>query len=202
VQTAKPIENGLKLTGKMFSAAKASCLDFTLTYEFYTDGVQVGFTYSVPESVKSLPRAGLAFAVDKGFGDLEFYGKGPYETYVDTAALNAFGCHKTTVEKNFANYIKPQECGSHCGTRYVALLNSRHSVEISAPEPFSFSALPYDAKTLRDTAHNWELPPSKAVYVSLDAAMRGIGSASCNPSGLNAQYEIPRTGGNTFRIKF
>ena len=199
IQTVKSGKNMLKFTGKMLPYFRESCLDFSLEYKFHSNGIKVNFSYTT--LIKNMPRIGLTFAVDKNMNKLEFYGKGPYETYMDTAALNAFGYYKTTVKKDFTNYIFPQECGSHCCTEYLKL-SGRNNIVISASKPFSFSALPYDEKTLRETTHNWKLPPQKAVYVSIDVAMRGIGSGSCNSVGLNEKYEIPCNGGNTFVIKF
>lgn len=201
IQNYEVIDDGLKLSGKMLPVYRSSCLDFDLVYKFFQDGVEIEFRYIIPDSVKSLPRAGLTFGIDKGLDSLVFYGKGEYEAYIDTASLVAFGRYETTVEKNFTDYIRPQECGSHCGTRYIKLFNQNASIEISAQKPFSFSALPYDEKTLRTTTHNWKLPPSKAVYVSIDIVMRGIGSNSCGPK-LPAQFEIPKKADNIFIIKF
>ncbi|MCL2751301.1 MAG: hypothetical protein FWE62_00925 [Firmicutes bacterium] len=213
IRDVKITKTGLNLTGKMLPVSKASCLEFTLGYAFFADGIEIDFTYKMPDSVKNLPRAGISFAVGREFSGFEYCGRGPCEVYADTADLSAFGRYQTTVEKNFTNYIKPQECGSHCGTKHVKLFpensaqagrkNGRATggaVEISAAKPFSFSVLPYNEKILRKTAHNWELPPPDVVYVTLDAAMRGIGSNSCGPA-LNEKWEIPRKGGNTFRIR-
>lgn len=193
-------ENSIVLEGKMLAVSRASCLDFTLSYTFFAEGVEAELRYTIPESVKSLPRVGLVCALPVSFSDLTYCGLGETETYVDTTELSVFGKFDTTVEKNFTNYIKPQECGSHCGTRYVCLGDGEHTVEISAAYPFSFSALPYSESVLRTTAHNWQLPPPSATYLSLDIAMRGIGSRSCGPK-LQSEYEIPRSGCNRFGIK-
>jgi len=193
----EPVKNDIKLTGKMLPVWRASCLDFRLSYSFFADGIEVELSYTVPDSVKTLPRAGLAFAVDKSHQNLEYYGKGAQETYIDTACLSDFNRYVTTVGKNFTDYIKPQECGSHYGSRYISL----GGIQITAAAPFSFSALPYGYMDLMQATHNWKLPPSDATHISLDVAMRGIGSNSCGPA-LSPQYEIPRQAKNKFSIKF
>ena len=40
-----------------------------------------------------------------------------------------------------------------------------------------------------------------SVTVSLDLAMRGVGSHSCGPD-IEAEYEIPRSGRNVFKFTF
>ena len=54
---------------------------------------------------------------------------------------------------------------------------------------------------LRDTRHNFELPENDFVNVCIDLAHRGVGSSSCGPALLD-QYQIQRTGKNTFQFVF
>jgi beta-galactosidase len=70
---------------------------------------------------------------------------------------------------------------------------------VTAEIPFSFSVLPYSVKQLREAKHHFELPKSDGVYVHLDVAMSGVGTASCGPA-LIKEYQAPKKGNNTFRI--
>ena len=59
----------------------------------------------------------------------------------------------------------------------------------------------YTTAQLRDTLHDFALPDNDFVNICIDLAMRGVGSHSCGPK-LPPQYEIPRSGKNTFRVAF
>ena len=72
---------------------------------------------------------------------------------------------------------------------------------LTAEKPFSFSVNPYTTKQLYETTHNFDLPENDFVNVCVDLAMSGVGSHSCGPE-LNAKYEIPKDGKNTFKIVF
>lgn len=72
---------------------------------------------------------------------------------------------------------------------------------MTAEAPFSCSVNPYTTVQLRDTLHNFDLPENDFVNICIDLALRGIGSNSCG-APLLPQYEIARTGKNTFKFVF
>ena len=107
--------------------------------------------------------------------------------------------YESTAEENYdMNYIRPQESGSHYACRYLEL---KDLFAVTAGSPFSCSVNPYTTEQLRKTRHNFELEENAFVNVCIDLGLRGIGSHSCGPV-LQEQYEIPKTGKNTFRFTF
>ena len=125
-----------------------------------------------------------------------YEGYGPYESYIDKHMASAYGRYESTAKKEYGNYIKPQETGSHFASTEVVLGNG---VNILAEKPFSFSVLPYSTEEIREANHDFELEKPKATYVCLDIAMSGVGTASCGPA-LKEEYRAPREGENKFRI--
>ena len=193
--------NVFNVKGKMLATSVITRMDFELKYEFFEDGIKIAFDYVIPDEMKFMQRAGLTFAVKKNYGKVNYFGKGPIECYVDTAELVSKDIYKQCIDESFVNYIKPQESGSHYDTEWLIVSGQKEKIEISAKKPFSFSILPYSVEQLRTTKHNWELPKSKADYISLDIAMRGVGSYACGPD-LPDIFEIPKKGNNQFIIKF
>ena len=109
-----------------------------------------------------------------------------------------YGRYESTAKKEYGDgYIKPQETGRHYCSSEVALENG---VSVFAEKPFSFSVLPYSTKQLKSAAHDFELPVSDGVYVNLDLAMSGIGTASCGPE-LRQEYRAAKEGAITFRLQ-
>ena len=96
------------------------------------------------------------------------------------------------------NYIRPQESGSHYACKYLAVKNL---FKVTAEQPFSCSVNPFTTAQLRETLHSFELEENDFVNVCIDLAMRGVGSHSCGPD-LSEEYEIPKTGKNTFKFTF
>ena len=100
-------------------------------------------------------------------------------------------------KKEYFAWIKPQENGSHYGATRLTLANGMH---VTADKAFSFSVLPYSTEQIKSVAHVFELPVSDGVYVNIDAAMSGVGTASCGPE-LKEEYRAPKAGKITFRIE-
>ena len=104
-----------------------------------------------------------------------------------------------SAEENYdMKYIRPQESGSHCDCKYLAV---KDLFKVTAEKPFSCSVNPYTTEQLRETRHAFELEENDFVNVCIDVAMRGVGSHSCGPD-LPDEFEIPRQGSNTFKLKF
>ena len=97
------------------------------------------------------------------------------------------------------HFVKPQECGSHCGAEYAELTDGTFTVRAEGMR--SFSALPYDAKTLAQTAHDDELPESDAVYFCADYYMGGLGTNSCGPATQD-EYRVPSAGQGSILFLF
>ena len=192
-------ENGntVNVTGKMLKACFAPIMDFTLTYTFYETAIDAELSYKVADYISYLPRIGLSFSLPKStVNKFTYKGYGPHESYIDKRLCSEYGEYATAAEKEYFHYIKPQESGSHFGSTEVAF---DCGITVTAEKPFSFSVVPYSAKTLASTAHDFELKEDGNIYVSLDIAMSGVGTNSCGPE-LKKEYRAPKEGKNRFRI--
>lgn len=190
------IGNRVKIVGRMVKNSLQPLLDFDLEYVCFDTGVDVSISYEVADFVLYLPRIGLAFSLPKKYGAFEYDGYGPYESYIDKRLASEYGSYRSTAKKEYFPWIKPQETGSHYGSERLKIDNA---FTITAEKPFSFSVLPYSVEQLRKAKHHFELPKSDRVYVHLDVAMSGVGTASCGPK-LAEKYQAPKKGKNTFRI--
>ena len=186
----------VKIIGGIEKNCLAPIVEYELEYSFFNDGVDITLNYKAADYVTFLPRIGFAFAIDKKYGNIEYTGYGPYESYIDKHRASDYGTYRSTVKKEYYSWIKPQETGSHYASTE---LNLENGMKITAESPFSFSVLPYSTEQIRTAKHDFELPKSDATYVHLDLAMSGIGTFSCGPI-LAEKYRTPKMGKNTFRI--
>jgi beta-galactosidase len=140
----------------------------------------------IPARYTDLPRVGMAFALAPGFEVLQWYGRGPHESYPDRKRGAAMGRYGSTVTDEYVPYIVPQEHGGHADTRWFSLAQpaSGIAVRIAAAEPFQFSASHYTAADLTAATHDVELVGRAETFVHVDAAHRGLGTLSCGPDTL------------------
>ena len=188
---------------KFEGALAANCLmpaaEFTLEYLVTGNELTVSVSYKLADYVERFPRFGFEFGVDKGHCNFSYVGFGPSESYADKKAACEYGYYVSSAEENYdMKYIRPQESGSHCDCKYLAV---KDLFKVTAEKPFSCSVNPYTTEQLRETRHAFELEENDFVNVCIDVAMRGVGSHSCGPD-LPEEFEIPRQGSNTFKFKF
>ncbi|MBO4550666.1 MAG: beta-galactosidase, partial [Bacteroidaceae bacterium] len=125
--------------------------------------------------------------------NVQWLGRGPHENYPDRKTSAFMGVWDGTVNGMTEEYIKPQSMGERCDIEWVTFTDDKgEGIRIRKTEgDLSFSALHYMDEELWQTKYKHEL---KNVYrpeiiLHLDAAMRGLGNASCGPGPL-PQYEL------------
>lgn len=194
----KKTENGYTVIGVMSADCVEPAMRYELKYEVGDGVLAVSLAYKIPEHINGVPRVGIEFGVDKKYGRMKYVGFGAGESYCDKHVACDYGVYECDAASNYnKNYVRPQESGSHCMCKYSECIGL---FEMQADEPFSFSVAPYTTRQIVNTSHSFDLVECGWTNICVDIAMRGIGSHSCGPT-LDARYEIPREGKNTFYFK-
>lgn len=145
----------------------------------YPDGkIQIDFEMDIPHSTPNIPRIGLQFEISKGLQNIEWYGRGPQENYLDRKDGAAFGTYRSTVEKWITPYVRPQENANRCDVRRISFSNANKGlIQFTANNggSFSASAWPYTLHTLSNARHDFELTKHCRTVVNIDAAQMGAG---------------------------
>lgn len=113
------------------------------------------------------------------------------------------GRYTSTVAEEYTHYPRPQDCGNHEDCSYVRLANAAgQSVTFATADgkPFSFSVLPYSVEDIRAARHDYELKPSAAIDLHIDAAVMGLGNSSCGP-GVLKKYTVDTSEPQVMRLK-
>lgn len=163
-------------------------LDVDAVWEVFDTG-EICVTMRVKKEMEfpELPRFGIRLFLKQEFNQVEYYGMGSQESYVDKCRASSHGIYRSSVDEMHEDYIRPQENGSHADCDYVKLTSKEQSVTVVSPHSFSFSVSPYTQEELTRKAHHFELEKSGSTIVCLDYAQNGIGSNSCGPK-LRKQY--------------
>ena len=144
--------------------------------------ISVDVTWRLPAELADPPRIGLVLALDPAFDELESYGLGPHECPPDRVEGAVLGRYRRLASEEHSPYVVPQCFGQRSGTRWLsAAAPERGALVISAEQPFVHTAHRYSDGQLTRALHADELKPEDAVFVHLDAAHRGVGTASCGP---------------------
>ncbi|MHA5047010.1 glycoside hydrolase family 2 TIM barrel-domain containing protein [Streptomyces sp. SD15] len=145
-------------------------------------GVRVEETAELPEGLDDVPRVGSVFETVAGLDVLEWYGQGPWESYPDRSAGAPVGHHSVAVDELFTPYLRPQESGGRHGVRRFTLsAPDATGLAVALDQPRQVTVTRYRAEDLAAATHHDELVPRSGCVVHLDAAHRGLGTASCGP---------------------
>ena len=68
-----------------------------------------------------VPRIGVRFRLPAEMNQVEYFGRGPEENYVDRNAGTLIDLYKTTADNMYFPYVRPQENGPHTDTRSLTL---------------------------------------------------------------------------------
>ena len=128
----------------------------------------------------------------KEFENVEYFGKGPDENYLDRNNGMATGLYKTTVEDNLTPYLIPQESGNRTNVRYAKLTNDEgHGIQFTALDgTFDFGFLPYSAYEMENALHVDELPKRNYTWVRIMAAQMGVGGDESWGSPVQEIYRL------------
>ena len=180
-----------------------SLVDHKVLREISADGRVTEFVHRVvvTRSLEDLPRVGVRFSLPVGFDLITWFGRGPYENYPDRKSGSMLG--EWTAKPDLPPYLIPQEFGLRTDTRWLELKSSSSKqivrIEVLQPSSMHFSATNYSAHDLFVAENQCDLKPRQELFVHLDVAHRGLGTASCGPDVLE-EYRL-RSGTYSFAYR-
>jgi beta-galactosidase len=184
-------DGGLVVRTRVGSAAWDSGLLATYTWTPEGDGLRLALEVA-PEGEWPfpLPRLGLRLAAPQSLERVEWFGRGPGEAYSDTRQAARVGRFSATIEELQTPYVRPQENGNRLETRWATFVDGRgNGLRVEGRPHFAFAARRWTSEDLDAAGHTPDLAPRDRVWVNIDHAQQGIGTASCGP-GVLPQHRL------------
>ena len=189
-------------------------------YTVYPDGsVELEAAITANDDNVDLPRIGYAMQLPTEYDNFLYYGRGPVNNYNDRRTSQFVEIHEGRVGGQDIMLPKPQEMGNREEVRWCALTDQfGHGAAFVATTPsyahvedsgdllfgkpstapgvaaMSVSALPWSQLELMEAAHPYQLPPSSATHLLLDAKVMGLGGNSCGQGGPLNPDRVKSTG--------
>lgn len=154
-------------------------------------GIRVEETAELPGALFDLARVGSVFGTVAGLGLLEWYGQGTRETCPGRAAGGPVGHHASPVDELFTPCPRPRESGARHGVRHFRLSAADGTgLAVRLDEPRQISVTRCRTEDPTGAGHHDEPVPRPGCVVHIDAAHRGLGTASCGPE-TSGPYPCP-----------
>lgn len=200
-------------------------------YKVHPDGsIALSEKMTDEGGIKDLPmllRYGMTFAMKGSFDTIDYYGRGPWENYLDRCDGAPIGRYVQKVADQYHyGYVRTQESGNKTALRYFKVVDgSGCGLEMTSDVLFGASALPFSQRDL-DSAiddprprpnpsnaqagratHSLELlggvNPSASstgnTYVHVDLAQMGVGGNDSWGAWPEKEYLLP-AGERTFNL--
>ena len=183
----------------------AFTFDVNLSFIVCADGQIMVNSLIRPASPGAIiPKLGFRLEMPKEMEQLSWFGRGPWDSYVDRKEACFPAIYNSTVTDQYEEYILPQEHGTKQEVRWLSLTNTDgQGLLFVAPDQMAASAVhfrPEDNYTNSNTRkkHTYEFVRCTTSVVNLDAVTRGLGNNSCGPDVMD-KYEL-RAANTAFRF--
>jgi len=175
------------------SRLEAGRASYSTLYTILSNGAVIIDNQFEPgdEGLPRLPRFGMQMTLPKAFSNLQWYGRGPHESYWDRKSGAPVGLYAGTVAEQFHPYVRPQETGNKTDVRWMALSNDQGTGLLIIGMPLlSMSALHFTIDDLDPGAqkaqrHAGDLEERDLVNLNIDYKQMGVGGInSWGPTAL------------------
>ncbi len=188
-----------------YTGQNGTAFDVLLDFIVCADGTLMVNSFIKPASKGIIiPKMGFRLEMPAAMEHLSWFGRGPWNSYRDRKEACLPAIYTSTVTDQREDYILPQEHGTKQEVRWMSLSNAEgKGLLFVAPDQMAASAVhfrPEDNYTNRDNRmkHTYQFKTCANTVVSLDAATRGLGNASCGPDVME-KYEL-RAQNTAFRF--
>jgi beta-galactosidase/beta-glucuronidase len=127
-------------------------------------------------SVDPLPRVGTRLRLAPEHRQLEWYGRGPHESYADRKTGARVGRYRGTVAEQHVPYARPQENGNKTDVRWATLTTEDGVGLLVSGDALNVSAHTYSLENLTEARHTPDLEDAGYVTLNVDLAQAGLGS--------------------------
>lgn len=204
-------EDYIRLTvGYNFDFMEGGKLD--VDYSLYQNGeVKVEYQFHPSkDSLSTIPRIGLQFQMPAEFSQVEWYGRGPHETYSDRKTSGEIGIWQGQVWEQLHRYSRPQETGNKTDVRWMSVKNEAGIglKAIAESGPLSMSAWQLSTEDLDFVAgikgsgsasglvpltskHGAELVPRDFITWNIDWKQMGVGGDNSWGAPVHEEYTLP-----------
>lgn len=140
---------------------------------------------------KRMLRVGNNFVLPEGYENVNWFGRGDYETMTDRSSAAKFGAYASTVDKMFYPYVYPQDTGNVTGVKWFTVTDpsKKAALAVASEGEFEASALHFTADELTDAKHVYDLYRHDETYLSISSISSGAGNGVFRPDTLE-EYRI------------
>lgn len=164
---------------------------YQISYHFLPSGkLRIKLDYEPLNLMTRLPRLGFITQLNHPYEKVQWFGRGPHESYPDIRESAFVDLYSLPTHDLFHPYIRPQENGNRSEVRWVTFSGkSQPTISIIGHPLINFNAQYCSLDNLTEAEHLSELIWEETPYFYIDFAQTGLGSNACGPDTLK-EYRL------------
>jgi beta-galactosidase len=150
----------------------------TVSYEVYGNGiVRVNYELKAKPGLPNIPRVGMQAGIERSYDQVDWFGRGPFENYIDKRYAADAGVYKMPISDFMENYVVPQENGNRTDVRWLYLNDpkTKDGLLIVGDSLLSISAWPYTEENIQSARHTNKLRDAGFITLNIDLIQMGVG---------------------------
>jgi len=162
----------------------------------YQGIVKVNYNLNAVKGLPNIPKVGMQLGIDKSYKNINWYGRGLYENYIDRRTGFEAGIYSQPISEFNEPYVVPQETGNRTDVRWMYLSNAAHNgLLVVADSLLSMNAWPYSQQNIETAKHTDKLKDAGYITLNIDLKQMGVGgNDSWSDVGAPLpKYQIPAT---------
>jgi len=177
--TARKTDGGVEIA--VDYALGAGAARFVTTYTMAGDGsvAVAGELTPLKDDLPPPVRVGLWFTAPTSLKTVEWYGRGPHESYVDRYTSAPIGLWRGAIADQNHDYMRPQDTGNKIDVRWMELSGGGAGLKVTGEKPLMMTALAFPYQDLyRRAPGAWkstDIVPHGEVTLLVDSAQWGVG---------------------------
>ena len=173
-----------------------------VTYTINSQGaIKVDYNLVADKSLPDLPKVGMQMGVLNADTNITYYGRGPYENYIDRLTGSEAGIYTQAISQFMEPYVVPQENGNRTGVRWMLLHDKTKGLLVVADSLLSMSAWPYTEDNILRAKHTNKLKGAGFITLNIDLIQMGVGGND-SWSEVAAPLEQYRVKSKNYRYSF
>ncbi len=145
--------------------------------------------YSSIVPAEEMIRFGMEMNIDREFGEIRWYGRGPHENYWDRKTAADIGVYQMNIKEFITEYIYPQENANRCDTRWLELRGNKKII-IRGKPIIDFTLSPYSTDDLENSKHTYELNAMDTIRINIDHRQKGVGGNNSWGAKPDSKYRL------------
>ena len=146
-----------------------------------------------------IPRVGMRMGIDQDYQQFSYYGKGPFENYLDRKDAALTRVYSSTVEEQTHWYVRPQENGNKTDVRWAKLKNDKGvTVKVTSPIWLEVNASNYPIENHSNTLiddekpllHPYQVDKGEDIDFFIDMIKMGVGGDTSWGAMPHKKYQI------------